>query len=118
MEFVSKLVVLIDHVTYTGRLEGEKPTLEQEIGDLRRKLEVSEQRCADVEAKLVEGALTVAGHAVGILKSYTLGLDISVISCGYNCNRDRADELFNESWAALEPFVERLNLSVSDEEEE
>jgi hypothetical protein len=78
----------------------------------------SEQRCADVEAKLVEGALTAAGHAVGILKSYTLGLDISVISCGYNCNRDRADELFNESWAALEPFVERLNLSVSDEEEE
>ena len=55
---------------------------------MQRKLEVSEQQCIDVEAKLVEGALTMAGHAVGILKSYTPGLDIGVISCGYNCDRD------------------------------
>ena len=57
MEFVSSLSVLVDHVTYTGRLEGEKTTLEQEVKELRRKLEVSKQSRTDVEAKLV-GALT------------------------------------------------------------
>ena len=110
--------MFVDHVTYTRRLEGEKTTLEQEIKELQRKLEVSEQQCIDVEAKLVEGALTMAGHAVGILKSYTPGLDIGMISCGYNCDRDQANELFDESQTTLEQFVERLNLSVSDEEEE
>ena len=88
------LAMFVDHVTYTRRLEGEKTTLEQEIKELQRKLEVSEQQCTDVEAKLVEGALTMAGHAVGILKSYTPGLDIGVISCGYNCDRDQANEFF------------------------
>ena len=118
MEFASNLVVFVDHVAYTGPLEGEKAILEQEITEIRRKLEVSEQRCADVEAKLVEGALTIDGHAIGILKSYTPGLDIGVMSRSYNCDRDKADELFDESQAALEPFVEMLNLSISDEEVE
>jgi hypothetical protein len=54
MEFVSSLAVLVDHVAYTGRLEGRKATLEQEVEELQRKLEVSEQRRTDVEAKLVE----------------------------------------------------------------
>ena len=110
--------MFVDHVAYTRRLEGEKATLEQDIKELQCKLEVSEQRCIDVEAKLVEGALTVAGHAVGILKSYMPGLDIGMISCGYNYDRDKADELFDESRAALEPFVEMLNLSVSDDDKE
>ena len=92
-------------------------TLEQEIEELRRKLEVSEQHCIDVEAKLVEGALTSAGHAIRILKSYLPGLDVGLISQGYNCDGDKTGELFDESRAVLEPFVEKLNLSVSDEEE-
>ena len=41
MEFVSSLVMLVDHVAYTERLEGEKATLEQEVKELRCKLEVS-----------------------------------------------------------------------------
>jgi len=118
MEFVSSLAVLVDHVTYTGRLEGEKTTLEQEVKELRRKLEVSKQRRTDVEAKLVAGALTSARHAVGILKSYLPGLDVGLISQGYNCDGDKTGELFDESQAALEPFVEMLNLSISDEEVE
>ena len=118
MEFASNHVVFVDHVAYTGRLEGEKVILEQEIAEIWHKLEVSKQRCADVEAKLVEGALTMARHAVGILKSCTLGLDIGMISCGYNYDRDKADELFDKSRAALEPFVEMLNLLVSDKEVE
>ena len=107
-----------DHVAYTGRLEGEKATLEQEIEEPRRKHEVFEQRHIDVEAKLVEGALTTVGHAIGILKSYLPDLNISLISQGYNCDGGKPEELFDESQAALEPFVEKLNLSVSDEEEE
>jgi uncharacterized protein (UPF0335 family) len=116
--FVSNLVAFVDHVTYTGRLEGEKATLEQEIEELRRKLEVSEQRRTDVEAKLVEGDLTSVGHAVRLLKSYLPDLNVSLISQGYNCHGGKAEELFDESRAALEPFVEKPNLSVSDEEEE
>ena len=42
MEFVSSLAVFVDHVTYTEHLEGENATLEQEIEELQRKLEVSE----------------------------------------------------------------------------
>ena len=108
MEFVSSLAVLVDHVTYTERLEGEKTTLEQEVEELRR---------TDVEAKLVEGAFTLARHAIGILKSYLPGLDVRLISQCYNCDGDKTGELFDESWVAFEPFVEKLNLSVSDEEE-
>ena len=37
---------------------------------------------------------------------------------GYNCDGGKAGEFFDKSRAALEPFVEKLNLSVSDEEEE
>ena len=110
MEFVSSLVVLVDHVVYTRHLEGEKVA--------RRKLEISQQRHTDVEAKLVEGALTLAGHAVDILKSYLPNLDVGLISQGYNCDGGKAEELFDESRAALKPFVEKLNLSVSDEDEE
>ena len=105
-----------NHVTYTGRLENEKATLEQEIEGLRRKLEVSKQRHTDVEAKLVEGALTSVGHAISILRSYLPDLNASLISQGYNCDGGKAEELFDESRAALEPFVEKLNLSVSDDE--
>jgi hypothetical protein len=47
---------------------------------LRCMLEVSEQCCTDVEAKLVEGALTSAGHVVGIIKSYLPSLDVGLIS--------------------------------------
>ena len=88
------------------------------MAETQCKLEVFEQRCVDVEAKLVEGALTMAEHAVGILKSYLPGLDVGLISQGYNCDGGKARELFDEIWATLEPFVEKLNLSVSDEEEE
>ena len=118
MEFASNLAVFADHVAYTKRLEGEKATLEQGIEELRCKSEVSEQRRAHVEAKLVEGALTSAGHAIGILISYLPNLDMSLISQGYNCDGGKAEECLDESWEALEPFVEKLNLSVSDEEEE
>ena len=41
MECVSNLAMFADHVAYTGRLEGEKATLEQEIKELQHKLEVS-----------------------------------------------------------------------------
>ena len=118
MEFASNLAMLVDHVTYTGRLEGEKATLEQEIKELRRKLEVFEHHHTDVEAKLVEGALTSAGHAIGILRSYLPNLNISLSSQGYNCDGGKAEKLFDESRTTLEPFVEKLNLTVSDEEDE
>jgi hypothetical protein len=85
---------------------------------LRRKLDISEQRRTDVEAKLVEGALISIGHAIGILRSYLRDLNVRLISQGYNCDGGKAEELFDESRAALEPFVEKLNLLVSDEEEE
>jgi hypothetical protein len=42
MECDPSLAMLVDHVAYTGRLEGEKVTLEQEVEELRCKLEVSE----------------------------------------------------------------------------
>jgi hypothetical protein len=84
---------------------------------LWRKLEVSEQRCTNIEAKLVEGALTSVGHAIGILRSYMPDLNVSMISQGYNCDGGKAEELFDESQATLEPFVEKLNPSISDEEE-
>jgi hypothetical protein len=64
------LSFFVDHVTYTRHLEGEKMTMEQDIDELRCKLDISEQRHTNVEAKLVEGTLTTVGHAVGILKSY------------------------------------------------
>lgn len=118
MEVSLSLVVSVGHVTYTRRLEGDKATLEQENEEVRCKLEVFEQHCTDVEAKLVEGALTSAGHAVGILRSYLPDLNMSLILQGYNCDGGKAERLFEESRAALEPFVEKLNMSVSDEEEE
>jgi hypothetical protein len=65
----------------------------------------------------VEGALTSVGHAIGILISYMPDLNVSMISQGYNCDGGKAEKLFDESQAALEPFVEKLNPSVSDEEE-
>ena len=80
MEFASNLAVLVDHVAYIGRLEGEKVTPEQEIKELRHKFEVSKHRHIDVEAKMVEGALALVGHAIGILKSYLPDLNISLIS--------------------------------------
>jgi hypothetical protein len=40
-----------------------------------------------------------------------------MISQGYNCDGGKAEELFDESQATLEPFVEKLNPSISDEEE-
>ena len=67
MVFVSNLARFVDHVAYTGCLEGENATLEQEIKELQRKLKVSEQRRIDVEAKLVEGALTSAGHVKALV---------------------------------------------------
>lgn len=80
MEVPLSLAVFVDHVTYTGRLEDEKTTLKQVIEELRQKLGVSEQHRTDVEAKLVEGALTSVGHAVGILKSYLRDIDVGLIS--------------------------------------
>ena len=80
MGIVSNLAMFVDHVTYTGCLKGKKATLEQEIEGLQHKLEVFKQRRTDVEAKLVEGALTLAGHAIGILRSYLPNLDVGLIS--------------------------------------
>ena len=99
-------------------LGGQEGDSKQEVEELWHKLEVFEQCCIDVEAKLVEGALTSARHAISILKSYLPGLDVGLISQGYNCDGGKAGELFDESQATLESFVEKLNLSVSDEEEE
>ena len=118
MEVSLSLAIFTDHVMYTGRLEGEKATLEKEIKELWRKIEASEQRHTNVEAKLVEGALTSAGHVVGILRSYLPDLNVGLILQGYNCDGDKVEKLFEESRAVLEPFVEKLNLSVSDKEEE
>ena len=66
----------------------------------------------------MELALTSVWHAIGILWSYLPNLDVGMISQGYNCDGGKAEELFDESRAALKPFVEKLNLSVSDEDEE
>lgn len=103
---------------YTGRLEGEKATLEQAVEELRRKLEDYEQRHVDVEEKLVEGALMVARHVVSILKSDIADLDISQISQGYACDKDEAGRLFEDSRPTIGPFVEKLDLSIRSDDEE
>ena len=72
--------MVVDHVAYTGHLEGKKATLEQEVEELWHKLEVSEQHRIDVEAKLIEGALTSTGHAIDILRSYLRNLNVGLIS--------------------------------------
>jgi hypothetical protein len=56
-------------------------TMEQEIDELRCKLDISEQRRTNVER-----TLTAAGHAVGILKSYQPDLDVSRVTRGYKCS--------------------------------
>jgi len=91
---------------------------EQEVEEIRRKHEESEQYRAHVEEKLVEGALTAASHAVGILKSHVPGLDVSLISQGYACDGEAVRRLFEENRPMIEPFVEKLNLSVGDDNEE
>lgn len=59
-----------------------------------------------------------AGHAVSILKSHVPNLNISLISQGYICDKDDAGRLFEDSLLMIELFVEKLNLSVGNDDEE
>ena len=69
----------------------------------------------DVEEKLIEGAVMASAHAVGILKSRVPDLDISLILQSYNCNKGEAERMLEEKQPTIEPFVDKLDLSVGDE---
>ena len=80
---------------------------------------VAEQRRADVEGELIEGAITVVGHAVGILKSRIPDLDISLILQGYNCGSEEdAQKLLEEVQPTVKAFVDKLCFSVDDDKDE
>ena len=59
-----------------------------------------------------------ARHAVSILKSDIVDLDISQISQGYACDNDEAGRLFEDSRPTIGPFVEKLDLSIRSDDEE
>jgi hypothetical protein len=54
---------------------------------LQNKLEATEGRRAAVEEKLIEGAITVVEHVVGVIKSRQPDFDLGLILKGYNCSQ-------------------------------
>lgn len=93
--------------------------MKQQVDDLQKKLAVAEQRRADVEGELIEGAVTAVGHAVGTLKSRIPDLDVSLILQGYNCgSEDDAQKLLEEVQPTVKAFVDKLGFSVDDDRDE
>lgn len=115
----SGLPLLTDQRKYAEILKNEKAALKQQVNDLQKKLAVAEQRRADVEGELTEGAVTAVGHAVGTLKSRIPDLDVSLILQGYNCgSEDDAQKLLEEVQPTVKAFVDKLSFSVDDDRDE
>ena len=108
-----------DQRRYTELLKREKAALERQVVDLQKTLTVVEQRRADVEGELTEGAVIAIGHAIGTLKSRIPNLDVSLILQGYNCgSEDDAKKLLREIQPTVKAFVDQLCFSVDDDEDE
>lgn len=108
-----------DQRRYAELLKKEKAAPKRQVDDLQKKLAVTEQRRADVEGELTEGAVTAVGHAVGTLKSRIPDLDVSLILQGYNCGSEEdAQKLLEEVQPTVKAFVDKLCFSVDDDKDE
>ncbi|CAN6349615.1 unnamed protein product [Urochloa humidicola] len=86
---------------------------DKEIEDLKRKLVDLDEQKSCVEAELPRGAVMAASHALGVLKNHLPDLDIGILSKGYACTPAQAQALADQARPIIEPFTERLGLSVS-----
>jgi len=86
---------------------------DKEIEDLKEKLVDLDEQKACVEAELPRGAVMAASHALGVLKNHVPDLDIGILSKGYACTPAEAQALADQVRPIVEPFIERLGLSVS-----
>ena len=86
---------------------------DKEIEDLKKKLVDLDEQKACVEAELPRGAVMAASHALGVLKNHVPDLDIGILSKGYACMPAEAQALADQVRPIVEPFIERLGLSVS-----
>jgi hypothetical protein len=57
-------------------------------------------------------------HAHGVLNNHVPDLDIGILSKGYACTPAEAQALADQVRPIVEPFVERLGLSVSSASED
>ncbi|CAL4895844.1 unnamed protein product [Urochloa decumbens] len=88
---------------------------DKEIENLKKKLVDLDEQKSCVEAELPRGAVMAASHALGVLKSHLPDLDIGILSKGYACTPSEAQALADQARSIVEPFVERLGLSVVSE---
>ena len=86
---------------------------DKEIEDLKEKLVDLDEQKSCVEAELPRGAVMAASHALGVLKNHVPDLDIGILSKGYACTPAEAQALADQVRPIVEPFIERLGLSVS-----
>lgn len=86
---------------------------DKEIEDLKKKLVDLDEQMSCVEAELPRGAVMAAFHALGVLKSHLPDLDVGILSKGYACTPAEAQALADQVRPIVEPFVQRLGLSVS-----
>ena len=104
---------------YVNILGMEKATLTQQAKELQKKLEAIEECRAAVEEKLTEGAITTVEHVVRVIKSHQPDFDPSFILQGYNYSQPGdAQKLLEGIQPMLTTFVEKLSLSVDDDDEE
>ncbi|RLM98320.1 hypothetical protein C2845_PM06G07990 [Panicum miliaceum] len=91
---------------------------DKEIEDLKKKLVDLDEQKSCVEAELPQGAVIAVSHALGVLKNHVPDLDIGILSKGYACTPAEAQALADQVRPIVEPFVERLGLSVSSASED
>ncbi|RCV15376.1 hypothetical protein SETIT_3G051600v2 [Setaria italica] len=85
---------------------------DKEIEDLKKKLVDLDEQMSCVEAELPRGAVMAAFHALGVLKSHLPDLDVGILSKGYACTPAEAQALADQVRPIVEPFVQRLGLSI------
>ncbi|PUZ63877.1 hypothetical protein GQ55_3G101600 [Panicum hallii var. hallii] len=91
---------------------------DREIEDLKKKLVGLDEQKSCVEAELPQGAVMAVSHAHGVLNNHVPDLDIGILSKGYACTPAEAQALADQVRPIVEPFVERLGLSVSSASED
>ncbi|KAF8762718.1 hypothetical protein HU200_009251 [Digitaria exilis] len=91
---------------------------DKETQALKKQLADLNEQMSCVEAELPRGAVMAASHALGVLKSYLPDLGIGIVSKGYACTPAEAEALADQARPVVEPFVERLGLSVSSASED
>ncbi|OEL24936.1 hypothetical protein BAE44_0014045 [Dichanthelium oligosanthes] len=101
--------VMIKQASLEQRLE----LKDKEIEDLKKKLVDLDEQMSCVDAELPRGAVMAASHALGVLKNHLPDLDLGILSKGYACTTTEAQALADQARPIVEPFVERLGLSVS-----